>query len=46
MTLALGYHRLVTPQAEQLFRAYVDDVTARRHCTDLVLPEGSAFRAD
>ncbi|MFE2047398.1 hypothetical protein ACFXAS_02670 [Streptomyces sp. NPDC059459] len=46
MTLALGYHRLVAPQAEQVFRAYVDDVTARRHCTDLVLPAGSAFRAD
>ncbi|AKZ56643.1 hypothetical protein SAM23877_3596 [Streptomyces ambofaciens ATCC 23877] len=46
MSLALSYHRLVTPRMEQVFRAYVEDVTARRHCTDLVFPEKPAFRAD
>ncbi|MEV7796100.1 hypothetical protein AB0O68_29515 [Streptomyces sp. NPDC087512] len=45
MAVATGYDRLVAPRMEQVFRAYVDDVTARRHCTDTVLPESSAFRA-
>lgn len=43
MTVSLGYHSIMTPPMEQVFRAYVDDVTNRRHCTDLVFPESSAF---
>ncbi|MET9982787.1 hypothetical protein [Streptomyces rochei] len=46
MTLARGYAELVEPRTEALFRAYVDDVTARRGCTDVVLPDHSTFRAD
>jgi hypothetical protein len=31
---------------EAVFRAYVDDVTTRRHCTDAVFPGHDTFRAD
>lgn len=48
-TMTVGrpsYARLVASRMEDLFRAYVDDVTIRRHCTDVVLPGHSTFRAD
>ncbi|MFG3319279.1 hypothetical protein ACGF3J_14640 [Streptomyces sp. NPDC048171] len=41
-----GYAKLVASRMEDVFRAYVDDVTTRRHCTDVVLPGHSTFRAD
>ncbi len=47
MTLgSLGYAKLVVSRTEEVFRAYVDDVTTRRHCTDVVLPGHDTFRAD
>ncbi|MEU3895861.1 hypothetical protein [Streptomyces sp. NPDC045251] len=46
MTVSLGYERIMAPRMEQVFRAYVTDVTHRRHCTDLVFPDSSSFRAD
>ncbi|MEU3732889.1 hypothetical protein AB0E81_26300 [Streptomyces sp. NPDC033538] len=46
MTLGLGYAKLVASRMEDVFRAYVDDVTTRRHCTDVVFPGRSTFRAD
>ena len=41
-----GYAKLVAPRMENVFRAYVEDVTTRRHCTDVVLPGHATFRAD
>ncbi|WP_164420116.1 hypothetical protein [Streptomyces salinarius] len=46
MTLGLGYAELMASRAEAVFRAYVDDVTTRRHCTDAVFPGHDTFRAD
>ncbi|MEU8728799.1 hypothetical protein AB0C68_05410 [Streptomyces tendae] len=47
MTLGrLGYAKLVASRMEGVFRAYVEDVTTRRHCTDVVLPGHDTFRAD
>ncbi|MFJ8189646.1 hypothetical protein ACIQ8D_07650 [Streptomyces sp. NPDC096094] len=46
MTVSLGYDSIMIPRMEQVFRAYADDVTDRRHCADLVFPESSTFRAD
>ncbi|GHB26049.1 hypothetical protein GCM10010377_15150 [Streptomyces viridiviolaceus] len=45
MTLGLGYDRVAAPQMEKVFRAYVTDVTDRRHCTGVVFPKTSDFRA-
>lgn len=48
-TMTVGrpsYAKLVVSRMEDVFRAYVDDVTTRRHCTDVVLPGHSTFRAD
>ncbi|MEV5437165.1 hypothetical protein AB0K80_14250 [Streptomyces sp. NPDC052682] len=45
MTLALGYATVMASETEKVFRAYVTDVTERRHCTDLVFPKHSDFRA-
>ncbi|GGL98101.1 hypothetical protein GCM10010129_47280 [Streptomyces fumigatiscleroticus] len=44
LTAALGYDRVITPDLEKVFRAYVTDVTERRHCTDVVLPAATDFR--
>lgn len=41
-----GYAKLVASRMEDVFRAYVDDVTTRRHCTDVVRPGHATFRAD
>ncbi|MFF4256520.1 hypothetical protein ACFY1L_35545 [Streptomyces sp. NPDC001663] len=46
MTLSYGYEKLATAAYEKVFRAYVDDVTARRGCTDVKFPATSAFHAD
>ncbi|MET8248326.1 hypothetical protein ABZV31_30350 [Streptomyces sp. NPDC005202] len=46
MTIAYGYDRRATPAYEKVFRAYVDDVTARRGCTHVTFPASSTFRAD
>ncbi|MFC7937366.1 hypothetical protein GTW46_08150 [Streptomyces sp. SID6013] len=48
-TMTIGrssYARLVVSRMEAVFRAYVDDVTTRRHCTDAVFPGHDTFRAD
>ncbi|MET9593239.1 hypothetical protein ABZY45_20235 [Streptomyces sp. NPDC006516] len=37
------YDRIAAGRLESLFRAYVDDVTERRGCTDVVLPEAKDF---
>ncbi|MFJ8823676.1 hypothetical protein ACIREE_18020 [Streptomyces sp. NPDC102467] len=44
MSLAMGYDRLVTPEMAKVFRAYVEDVTHRRGCTDVTFPAASSFR--
>ncbi|MFD8534534.1 hypothetical protein [Streptomyces rubrogriseus] len=41
-----GYAKLVASRMEDVFRAYVDDVTTRRHCADVVFPGHDTFRAD
>ncbi|MEV1025109.1 hypothetical protein [Streptomyces sp. NPDC050264] len=46
MTLAHGYNRLVSPRMTKIFRAYVDDVTRRRGCSDIAFPTASSFRRD
>jgi hypothetical protein len=46
MTLSDGYAEVAAPAHEKVFRAYVDDVTARRGCTGVRFPAASAFRAD
>ncbi|MER7490280.1 hypothetical protein ABTY20_31220 [Streptomyces sp. NPDC126497] len=43
MTLAHGYDKVISSEIEKVFRAYVTDVTERRHCTDVVLPKSSDF---
>ncbi|MFE9628641.1 hypothetical protein [Streptomyces sp. NPDC006527] len=40
------YARTAAPHLEHLFRAYVDDVATRRHCTDVRFPPRPAFRAE
>ncbi|MHC3471133.1 hypothetical protein ACYF6T_20855 [Streptomyces sp. 7R007] len=45
LTLSYGYDRIATPAYQRLFRAYVDDVTRRRGCTDVRYPAASTFRA-
>ncbi|MBC9719106.1 hypothetical protein H9Y04_41975 [Streptomyces sp. TRM66268-LWL] len=47
-TLSLGNHDYplaATPHFAEIFRAYVQDVAARRGCTGLVLPDAAAFRS-
>ncbi len=46
MTLSRGYADLVASRMEDVFRAYVADVTTRRRCTDVVLPGSPTFRTD
>ncbi|MEV5321958.1 hypothetical protein AB0K92_30695 [Streptomyces sp. NPDC052687] len=46
MTAAYGYDTVAAAELEKLFRGYVDDVTARRGCTDVTLPAPASFRAD
>ncbi len=43
MTVGLGYDKVLAADAEKIFRAYVTDVTERRHCTDVILPDSSDF---
>ncbi|MET8831825.1 hypothetical protein ABZX40_38940 [Streptomyces sp. NPDC004610] len=45
MTIASGYDRLVAAETEDLFRAYVTEITDRRDCTDLAFPESGSFRS-
>ncbi|MBV1935685.1 hypothetical protein KUF83_03780 [Streptomyces sp. BV286] len=40
------YDEIVEQRLKALFHAYVDDITARRNCTDVKYPKPSAFRAD
>ena len=37
------YDRILRDRLEPLFRAYVDDATERRGCTDVVLPDAEDF---
>ncbi|MBG0854151.1 hypothetical protein I2W78_20465 [Streptomyces spinoverrucosus] len=46
MTMAYGYDKLMAPEYEKVFRAYVTDVTGRRGCTDVKFPAPGTFRAD
>lgn len=46
MTLSYGYDEIVTRSYQKVFRAYVDDVTGRRGCTNIKFPSSSTFRAD
>ncbi|WP_306191873.1 hypothetical protein [Streptomyces sp. MK5] len=46
MTTAYGYEELRKTPFEQVFRAYVSDVAARRDCTDTTLPASSTFHGD
>lgn len=41
--VAYPYDRIAADRLEPLFRAYVDDVTERRGCTDVVLPGAKDF---
>ncbi|MFF4163681.1 hypothetical protein [Streptomyces sp. NPDC001741] len=41
--VAYPYDRIAADRLESLFRAYVDDVTERRGCTDVVLPDAKDF---
>ncbi|MFE2044667.1 hypothetical protein ACFXAZ_27850 [Streptomyces sp. NPDC059477] len=43
MTIGHGYDRVVAADAEDLFRAYVTEITDRRDCTDLAFPESDSF---
>ncbi|MCL8014509.1 hypothetical protein [Streptomyces sp. AS02] len=43
MTIAWEYDELTTPAYEKVFRAYVDDVTHRRGCTNLKFPAHTTF---
>ncbi|WP_267245049.1 hypothetical protein [Streptomyces sp. PR69] len=43
LTVAYPYDRTVRADLSAVFRAYVDDVTARRGCTDVKFPSASAF---
>jgi hypothetical protein len=37
------YDRIAADRLEALFRAYVDEATGRRGCTDVVLPDAADF---
>ncbi|MFJ6854080.1 hypothetical protein ACIQM3_26750 [Streptomyces sp. NPDC091271] len=43
MQVSYPYDRIVPDRLETLFRAYVDDATARRGCTDVVRPDAADF---
>lgn len=43
MWLSYPYDRIVPDRLEALFRAYVDDATERRGCTDVVRPDAVDF---
>lgn len=43
MQVSYPYDRILQDRLESLFRAYVDDATGRRGCTDVVLPGAADF---
>ncbi|MFD7229637.1 hypothetical protein [Streptomyces sp. NPDC059881] len=45
LTVSFTYDDVVLDRLPALFRAYVDDITRRRGCTDVTFPEPSAFTA-
>ncbi len=44
LTVSYTYDDLTRDRVRALFRAYVDDITARRGCTDVTFPAPAAFR--
>ncbi|MEU5581334.1 hypothetical protein ABZ791_13260 [Streptomyces huasconensis] len=44
LTVSYTYDNLTRDRLRALFRAYVDDITARRGCTDVTFPAPAAFR--
>lgn len=46
LSVPYSYEDVIRPRLRSLFKAYVDDIAARRHCTDIKFPAASAFTAD
>lgn len=46
LSVPYSYEDVIRPRLRSLFKAYVDDIAARRHCTDIKFPPASAFTAD
>ncbi|MFF3458250.1 hypothetical protein ACFYXH_28800 [Streptomyces sp. NPDC002730] len=46
LTVSYTYDSVVLDRLPALFRAYVNDITERRGCTDVKFPAPSAFKAD
>ncbi|MFJ6634490.1 hypothetical protein ACIQMR_24340 [Streptomyces sp. NPDC091376] len=45
LTVSFTYDDVVLDRLPALLRAYVDDITRRRGCTDVTFPEPSDFGA-
>ncbi|MGW6910849.1 hypothetical protein [Streptomyces sp. NPDC054940] len=46
LSVPYSYEDVIKPRLRALFKAYVDDTAARRHCTDIKFPAASTFTAD
>ncbi|MGW0839399.1 hypothetical protein ACWD26_04435 [Streptomyces sp. NPDC002787] len=46
LTVSYTYVRAIEPRLRPLFKAYVDDITAARDCTDIDFPAPSAFPSE
>lgn len=46
LSIDYPYDDVIKKQLRSLFKAYVDDVTARRGCTGVKFPQAATFRAD
>lgn len=46
LSVEFPYGKHIQQHLQPLFRTYVTDVTARRHCTDLRFPSDSTFRGE
>ncbi|MCL8014508.1 hypothetical protein [Streptomyces sp. AS02] len=46
LSVPYSYEDVIKPRLRSLFKAYVDDIAARRHCTNIKFPAASTFTAN